>query len=94
MAARSTLKGYLYEAIELEESGTKIDLKKPSEYPIPQELQRRLDDNCGSQVGIRHAYTRPEEVIHFPRLICEARKNPSSAGGKVRANDPEWAWVQ
>jgi len=34
-AVRSTLKDYLYEAIELEESGTKIDLKKP-EYPIPE----------------------------------------------------------
>ena len=45
-ALRSTLKDYLYEAIELEESGTKIDLKKPSEHPIPEELQRRLDDNA------------------------------------------------
>ena len=44
-AVRSTLKDYLYEAIELEESGEKIDLKKPSEHPIPEELQRRLDDN-------------------------------------------------
>jgi uncharacterized protein YdeI (YjbR/CyaY-like superfamily) len=43
--ARTTLKDYLYEAIELEESGAKIALKKPSEYPIPEELQRRLDDN-------------------------------------------------
>ena len=48
----------------------------------------------GSQVGIRNAHTRPEEVIHFPRLICEAGKNQSCAGGKVLANDPEWAWVQ
>jgi uncharacterized protein YdeI (YjbR/CyaY-like superfamily) len=45
-ALRSTLKDYLYEAIELEESGEKIELKKPSEYPIPEELQRRLDDNA------------------------------------------------
>jgi uncharacterized protein YdeI (YjbR/CyaY-like superfamily) len=45
-AVRSTLKDYLSEAIELEESGTKIDLKKPSEHPIPEELQRRLDDNA------------------------------------------------
>jgi uncharacterized protein YdeI (YjbR/CyaY-like superfamily) len=41
-----TLKGYLYEAIELEESGKRIELKKPSEYPMPEELQRRLDDNA------------------------------------------------
>jgi uncharacterized protein YdeI (YjbR/CyaY-like superfamily) len=45
-AVRSALKDYLYEAIELEESGTKMDLKKPSEHPIPEELQRRLDDNA------------------------------------------------
>ena len=45
-ALRSTLKDYLYEAIELEESGAKIALKKPSEYPIPEELQKRLDDDA------------------------------------------------
>jgi len=42
-ALRSTLKAYLYEAIELEEAGKKVELKKPSEYSIPEELQRRLD---------------------------------------------------
>ena len=42
---RSILRDYLCEAIELEESGKKVELKKPSEYPIPEELQRRLDDN-------------------------------------------------
>ena len=51
-AVRSTLKDYLYEAIELEESGRKIDLKKPSEHPIPEELQKRLDDN----VALRAAF--------------------------------------
>src|SRR5579864_6420138 len=45
-ALRSTLTDYIYEAIELEESGKKIELKQPSEYPIPEELQRRLDDNA------------------------------------------------
>ena len=45
-AVRSTLKDYLCEAIELEKSGKKVVLKKPSEYPIPEELQRRLDDDA------------------------------------------------
>lgn len=40
---RSTLTDYLYEAIALEESGKKVALKKPAEYPIPEELQSRLD---------------------------------------------------
>ena len=42
---QSTLTNYLYEAIELEESGKKVALKKPSEYPVPEELQTCLDDD-------------------------------------------------
>lgn len=53
-AVRSTLKDYLYEAIEFEKSGTKIDLKKPSEYPVPEELQRRLD----ADAVLRSAFAR------------------------------------
>lgn len=45
-ALRSTLTDYIYEAIEIEESGKKVELKKPSEYAIPEELQTRLDDNA------------------------------------------------
>ena len=44
-ALRSSLTDYLYEAIALEESGKKVELKKPSEYSIPGELQSRLDNN-------------------------------------------------
>ena len=42
---RSTLTDYIYEAIAIEKSGKKVELKKPSEYLIPEELQSRLDDN-------------------------------------------------
>ena len=45
-ALQSTLRDYLYEAIALEESGKKVGLKNSSEYPTPEELQRRLDDNA------------------------------------------------
>jgi uncharacterized protein YdeI (YjbR/CyaY-like superfamily) len=45
-AVRATLTNYLYEAIALEESGKKVDLKKPSEYPVPEELQARLEANA------------------------------------------------
>lgn len=43
---RSTLTDYIYEAIEIEESGKKVKLKKPSEYAIPEELQARLDKDA------------------------------------------------
>lgn len=45
-ALQSTLRSYLYEAIALEESGKKVALKKPSEYPVPEELQSRLADDA------------------------------------------------
>jgi len=62
------------------ESGTKIDLKKP-EYPIPEELQRRLDDNAVLKSAF--ATLTPGGGSHtFPRLICEAGKNQSSRAEK------------
>jgi uncharacterized protein YdeI (YjbR/CyaY-like superfamily) len=42
-ALRSTLTDYLYEAIALEESGKRVELRKPAEYAIPDELQTMLD---------------------------------------------------
>jgi len=45
-AVQSSLKRYLYEAIELEEAGKKVELKKPPEYPIPEELQILLSNNA------------------------------------------------
>ena len=42
-SVESILKSYIYEAIEIEESGKRVTLKKPSEYPVPEELQARLD---------------------------------------------------
>jgi uncharacterized protein YdeI (YjbR/CyaY-like superfamily) len=42
-ALKPTLRMYLYEAIEIEESGKKVALKKASEYVVPEELQVRLN---------------------------------------------------
>lgn len=38
-----TLKAYIYEAVELEEAGVKVALKKTKEYAIPEEFQQQLD---------------------------------------------------
>ncbi|HVW08430.1 MAG TPA: YdeI/OmpD-associated family protein [Bryobacteraceae bacterium] len=44
-----TLRDYLHEAIGIEESGQKVELKKPSEYTIPEELQAMLKRNPALQ---------------------------------------------
>jgi uncharacterized protein YdeI (YjbR/CyaY-like superfamily) len=40
----NVLKTYIYEAIEAEQAGLKVALKKHSDYVIPEELQKKLDE--------------------------------------------------
>jgi uncharacterized protein YdeI (YjbR/CyaY-like superfamily) len=42
---QSTIKAYIEEAIENKKSGKKIELKKVTDYPIPEEFQKVLDDD-------------------------------------------------
>jgi len=44
MAMEPILKTYIYEAIQAEKAGLKVKLKKHSEYIIPEELQKKLDE--------------------------------------------------
>lgn len=44
-AQESILKEYIYEAVEVEEAGVKVVLKKTEDYAVPEELQKQLDDN-------------------------------------------------
>ena len=37
------LRAYIYEAIEVEKAGLKVNLKKTSEFIIPEEFQKKLD---------------------------------------------------
>jgi len=39
------LQAYMFEAIEIEESGAKVAMKKTREFEMPEELQNRLDEN-------------------------------------------------
>ena len=38
------LKAYIYEAIEVERIGLKVELKKTAEYAVPDEFQQKLDE--------------------------------------------------
>ncbi|HUX41030.1 MAG TPA: DUF1801 domain-containing protein [Rectinemataceae bacterium] len=39
-----TLKSYVKEAIEIEKAGLKVELKKTSDFKVPEEFQRKLDE--------------------------------------------------
>lgn len=40
-----TLKEYMFEAVEVEESGAKVEMKKTKEFEMPEEFQQRLDED-------------------------------------------------
>ena len=42
---KTTLKAYIYEAIEVERAGLKVKLKKTKEFKVPEEFQKKLDKN-------------------------------------------------
>jgi uncharacterized protein YdeI (YjbR/CyaY-like superfamily) len=43
---KATLKAYIFEAAEIEESGAKVEYKKTSEFSVPEEFQRKLDKSA------------------------------------------------
>lgn len=45
VAMEPTLKAYIYEAIEVEKAGLKVNYKKTSDFKIPEEFQKKLDEN-------------------------------------------------
>ena len=38
------LKAYIFEAIEVEKAGLKVSFKKTTEFIIPEELQKKIDE--------------------------------------------------
>ncbi|GAA0196090.1 YdeI family protein [Fulvivirga kasyanovii] len=43
----ATLKAYIYEAIEVEKAGLKVEMKKTSEFNMPEEFRKALDEKAG-----------------------------------------------
>jgi uncharacterized protein YdeI (YjbR/CyaY-like superfamily) len=39
------IKDYLFEAVEVEESGVKVEMKKTKEFQMPEEFQQKTDEN-------------------------------------------------
>lgn len=39
------LQNYIFEAVEVEESGVKVEMKKTKEFEMPEEFQQKLDEN-------------------------------------------------
>jgi len=40
----TVIKSYIYKAVEVEEAGLKVPLKKTKDFAIPEEFQKKLDE--------------------------------------------------
>ena len=47
------LKAYIYEAIEMEKAGLKVKLKKTTEFKIPEEFQKKLNENAALKTAFK-----------------------------------------
>ena len=50
---KATLKAYIHEAIEVEKAGLKVELKKTTEYEIPEEFQKKLNKSPGLKTAFK-----------------------------------------
>ncbi|MBA3704904.1 MAG: YdeI/OmpD-associated family protein [Bacteroidetes bacterium] len=50
---KTALKAYIFEAIEVEKAGLKVNLKKTSEFNIPEEFQTKLDKNPDLKIAFK-----------------------------------------
>ena len=81
-----TLKAYIREAIEVEKSGLKVELKTTAEYAVPEEFQSRLDTDPALKAAFE-ALTpgRPRAYIfHFSQA-----KQPATRASRVEKCIPK-----
>jgi len=46
VALKAVIKAYIAEAVKVEKAGLKVDLKKTAEFAMPEEFQRKLDNDA------------------------------------------------
>ena len=62
-----TLKAYIHEAMEVEKAGLKVNLKKTTEFKVPEEFQNKLDEIPALKTAF-HALTPGRQrayLLHF-----------------------------
>ncbi len=83
---KKILKAYIYEAIEVEKAGLKVELKKTAAYTIPEEFQKQLNKKPALKTafnaltpGRQRAY-----LLHFA-----APKQSKTREARIEKNIPQ-----
>ncbi|MEO7306581.1 MAG: YdeI/OmpD-associated family protein [Ferruginibacter sp.] len=80
------LKAYIYEAIEVEKAGLKVDLKKTADYKIPEEFQNKLDKKPALKRAF-HALTPGRQRAYI--LYFSAPKQSKTRESRVEKYMPQ-----
>jgi uncharacterized protein YdeI (YjbR/CyaY-like superfamily) len=83
---KATLKAYIYEAIEVEKTGLKVKFKKSTEYPVPEEFQKRLDKSAALKTAF-HALTPGRQRGYL--LYFAAAKQAKTRESRVEKYIPQ-----
>jgi len=77
---KPVLKEYLAEAIELEKSGRKVDFDKEADVEVPEDVQRKLDENPALKKAF-HALTPGRQRAYL--LFFSAAKQSKTRASRV-----------
>ena len=61
---KTIIKAYIIEAIEIEKAGLKVELKKTTEFNVPEEFQHVLDENRAFKTAF-YALTPGRQRAYF-----------------------------
>lgn len=80
------LQAYMFQAVEIEESGAKVEMKKTKEFEMPEEFQSKLDNNSALKEafesltpGRQRAY-----LLHF-----SSAKQPKTREARIEKYIPQ-----
>ena len=81
------LKAYIHEAIEVEKAGLTVQFKPISEHKIPEELQRKLNDDPAFNSAFNALDARTAARLPHLFLPTQTIQNPRSEDRKIHAAD-------
>ena len=83
---KAILKTYIYEAIEVEKAGLKVNLKKTTEFTIPEEFQNKLDKTTSLKTAFK-ALTPGRQRAYL--LYFSAPKQSKTRESRVEKCTPQ-----
>ena len=82
----TTLKKYIYEAVDVEKAGLKVDLKKTKEYAVPAEFKKKLDKNASLKKAF-HALTPGRQRAYL--LFFSSAKLSKTREARIEKSIPQ-----